>query len=138
MKYYSICIDGIDKTGKDTLLGFIDQLSNHKYIINVRGMLSQIAYANLYNRDFNYDLVPQQYILNILLTVDEEDWKTRCKLTREPVIDYAENCRVFCEAYDVLENAGLPVATFNTTHMTPYQIAKAVIKILEDKEREDD
>lgn len=136
MKYYSICIDGIDKTGKDTLLGFIDRLSNHKYIINVRGMLSQIAYSNLYNRDFNYDLIPQQYILNVLLTVDKEDWETRCKLTKEPIIDYEENCRVFYEAYEVLKNAGLPVVTFNTTQMTPYQVAKAIIKILEEMEND--
>ena len=106
MKYYSICIDGIDKTGKDTLLGFIDRLSNHKYIINVRGMLSQIAYSDLYKRDFNYDLSTQQHILNVLLTADKEDWEVRCKLTREPAINYEDNCEVFEEAYTALHRAG--------------------------------
>lgn len=130
MKYYSICIDGIDKTGKDTLLGFIDRLSNHKYIINVRGMLSQIAYSDLYRRDFNYDLSTQQHILNVLLTADKEDWEVRCKLTREPAINYEDNCEVFEVAYKRLQDAGLPVARFNTTVMTPYMIAKSIIDAL--------
>ena len=137
MKYYSICIDGIDKTGKDTLLGFIDQLSNHKYIINVRGMMSQIAYADLYKRDFNYDLVPQQHILNVLLTVDYDDWKTRCKLTREPAIDYESNCKVFEDAYSTLEKAGLPVVKYNTTVMTPYMIAKCILAVMDNLNSEE-
>lgn len=131
MKYFSICIDGIDKTGKDTLLGFIDRLSGHKYIINVRGMLSQMAYAELYNRDFNYDLTTQEHILNVLLTADKEDWEVRCKLTKEPKIDYESNVEVFEKAYKRLSNAGLPVVRYNTTEATPYQIAKNIIDTMD-------
>ena len=36
IKYYQLCIDGIDKAGKDILLSEIDTLSNHKYSINSR------------------------------------------------------------------------------------------------------
>lgn len=131
MKYFSICIDGIDKTGKDTLLGFIDRLSNHKYIINVRGMLSQMAYAELYNRDFNYDLSTQEHILNVLLTADKEDWEVRCKLTKEPKIDYESNVEVFEKAYKKLIDVGLPVVKYNTTENTPYQIAKNIIDTMD-------
>ena len=136
MKYFSICIDGIDKTGKDTLLGFIDLLSNHKYVINVRGMLSQLAFAELYNRDYKYDISTQQYILNVLLTANKEDWEVRCKLTKEPKISYEANSIAFESAYKLLKNNNLPVIRFDTSTMTPYMIAKEIIKYLDKLEEE--
>ena len=136
MKYFSICIDGIDKTGKDTLLGFIDLLSNHKYVINVRGMLSQLAFAELFNREYNYDISIQQYILNVLLTANKEDWEVRCKLTKEPKINYEINCIAFEKAYKLLKENNLPVVRYNTSEMTPFMIAKEIIKYLEKLDEE--
>lgn len=136
MKYFSICIDGIDKTGKDTLLGFIDLLSNHKYVINVRGMLSQLAFAELFNREYNYDISTQQYILNVLLTANKEDWEVRCKLTKEPKINYEINCIAFEKAYKLLKENNLPVVRYNTSEMTPFMIAKEIIKYLEKLDEE--
>lgn len=136
MKYFSICIDGIDKTGKDTLLGFIDLLSNHKYVINVRGMLSQLAFAELFDRKYNYDISTQQYILNVLLTANKEDWEVRCKLTKEPKINYEINCIAFEKAYQLLKENNLPVVRYNTSEMTPFMIAKEIIKYLEKLDEE--
>ena len=56
LKHYLIELDGIDKTGKDTIERYIAYLGKFKYVVNVRGVLSQLAYAELYNRDYDYDL----------------------------------------------------------------------------------
>lgn len=130
MKYFSICLDGIDKSGKDTILGYIDLLSNHKYVINSRGILSQIAYSKLYNRDFVYDLSTQEYIVNVLLTVNKNDWEIRCKLTNEPKIDFIENSNAFIDAFKILKDTKLPICTFNTSDYTPYMIAREIIQYM--------
>ena len=52
MKMYNIYLDGIDKCGKGSILPYIGPLSNYKYICNVRGVISQIAYSKLYNRPY--------------------------------------------------------------------------------------
>ena len=118
MRYYTVVLDGIDKTGKDTIWGYVDYLSGRKYVINSRGVMSQIAYSELYNRPF---------ALNVLLTVEKEDWETRCKITHEPPIDYEKNMAAFNKAFEKLMDAGMPVARIDTTNMTPYMAAKSII-----------
>ena len=128
MKYYSVCLEGIDKTGKDTIWKYVDYISGGNLVINSRGVVSQIAYNELYNRNSTYDLEQQANILHVLLTVDKPDWEIRCKITKEPKIPYEENVEVFEKAFKLIEDNGFPAMRFNTSEMTPYQIA---IKIVE-------
>lgn len=128
MKYYSVCLEGIDKTGKDTIWKYVDYISGRNLVINSRGVVSQIAYNELYNRNSTYDLEQQANILHVLLTVDKPDWEIRCKITKEPKIPYEENVEVFEKAFKLIEDNGFPAMRFNTSEMTPYQIA---IKIVE-------
>ena len=136
MKYYSIEVDGIDKTGKDILERYIAYLGKFKYIVNVRGILSQIAYADLYKRDYAYDLQSEQNNIIVYLTADEADWSIRCKLTHEPKIDYTENITVFNNARDLLIKKGLTVLEYNTSKMTPYEIANCIINYMEKLNKE--
>lgn len=132
MTNYTICIDGIDKTGKDTLLGFIDQLSNHKYIVNVRGIISQYSYNSIYNRPYiDYDLEPQKNIVNVMLYVDYNDWLVRCKLTNEPAIDYYEHLAIFKNTVNNLISKGCKILEFNTSELTPFAIANKIISYME-------
>lgn len=132
MKYFSIEIDGIDKTGKDTLWHYIDYVSGRKYVINSRGVISQIAYSTLYKRPYEYDLTNYNNVVVVYLTADEDDWKIRCKITNEPTIDYATNINVFNSVKEQVKTAGLHVIEFNTSHMTPYQIAVEVCKYMDE------
>ena len=43
MKIDTIVIEGVDKTGKDTLLKYIDMIGNHRYAIYTRGNISNIV-----------------------------------------------------------------------------------------------
>ena len=130
MKYYNIFIDGIDKSGKDLITYYVIYLSNFKYIVNGRGILSQLAYAKLYNRNDTYDLTQQKDIVNVYLEVDKEDWLLRCKNTNEPVLDYEKNVETFQYAISILTNV-TNIIRFNTSQETPYMIAKQIVNYVD-------
>lgn len=132
MKYYSIFIDGIDKTGKDLIQAYIDILSNHRFLVKSRGVLSLIAYSNLYNRNYKYELENERDSVNVLLTVDKLDWLTRCEINRETKIDYEENCKKFEEAYQLLSKYSNNILTYNTSKLTPFEISISIIKYMEE------
>lgn len=130
MKYYNIFIDGIDKSGKDLIAYYVIHLSNFKYIVNGRGILSQLAYSKLYNRNDTYDLTQQENIVNVYLEVNKEDWLLRCKKTNEPAIDYEKNVEAFQYAINILNNAS-NIICFNTSQETPYTIAKHIVNYVD-------
>lgn len=126
---YVIVLDGIDKTGKDLIAQYVFEISKKRYICISRGIISMIAYNNLFNRPYEYDLEAEKNAptINVLLTVNKQDWDIRCKTTNEPEIDFFENIRVFDEAYVQVKNAGCQVMTFNTTNYTPWEIANSIV-----------
>ena len=152
MKYkvFNVEFDGIDKTGKDSIMHQIFAVAPNKYVPKARGLISQVAYADLYKRDAEY-LVSDGYIENtlfVLLTVNEDDWNVRCKLTgeheknksrsdMEAAVVYESNMQAFLKAYARLTNKygdryGDHFMIFNTSEMTPFQIITKVVERLEE------
>lgn len=152
MKYkvFNVEFDGIDKSGKDSIMHQIFAVAPNKYIPKARGLLSQIAYSKLYNRDSVYD-VTEGYIANtlfILLTVEEDDWNVRCKLTgeheknksrsdMEGAVVYKSNSEAFEFAYNYLldqykDKYEDHFLAYNTSQMTPIQIINDVVEHLEE------
>ena len=139
IKVFNIEFDGIDRCGKDTVKSQIWYLAPGMYLPRARGLISQIAYAKLYNRDVNYDIDIgyTENTLFVLLDVDEDDWNIRCKLTNEPDFDftYTEMREAFMFAIQYLKNYfNIPdkrILVFNTTQMTSFNIAKEVTTRLE-------
>lgn len=127
IKVYKIFIDGIDKSGKDTIVNYVDKLSGHKYAVKSRGVLSLIAYAKLYNRDFKYDLRSEKYALHVISDVKKDDWEIRCKMTNEPKIDYQQNVDAFKYAEMIGRKNKLRIIHVDSTKNTPYTIAKQII-----------
>lgn len=128
IRYEQLCIDGIDKVGKELIRNYVNILGKYYYVLNDRGLISNIAYAKLYNRNYVYDLANYKDILFVCLTVDKEDWQVRCKLTNEPKIDYEKNVEVYQETINYLRNNGIKIVEYNTSEMTPYCIAKRIIE----------
>lgn len=95
-----------------------------------------VAYSNLNNRGYQYDISTQKNIVNVLLTVDKEDWLIRCKNTGETVIDYEKHTKAFDDAFETLKANGMHTLTFNTTHQTPYIIANLILQWMAHLERE--
>ena len=131
IKNYKIVIDGIDKTGKDLVKSYLFYLGKAKYLAYARGAISLIAYAKRYNRDYEYDITCEENIINIYLTVNKEDWEIRCKTTNEPKLDFEKDIECFEFAKNQLKTSGKIVLEFNTSEMTPYNIAKAIIDYAE-------
>lgn len=136
LQNYHIVLDGIDKAGKDLVRSYIYYLGKQKFICTARGYMSMVAYSNLNNRGYQYDMSTQKSIVNVLLTVDKEDWLIRCKNTGEKVIDYEKHTSEFHKVFTDLQNAGYEVLLYNTSAMTPYQIAKDIIEKLNEIEVE--
>ncbi len=131
MRYFQIFLDGIDKTGKDLIRSYIFYLGKGRYICVARGIASMRVYAKLYDRPYEYDDTSQTNVVNVLLTVDKEDWEIRCKASNEALTDYDKEKKMFDEAFIDLEDKGYNVLRFNTSKFTPYAIAKMIVKYME-------
>lgn len=128
IKYYKIFLDGIDKTGKDIIANYVDRLSNRKYIVKPRGIVSMIVYSKIFNREYEYD-IKEEDVVNVLLMVEKDDWEIRCKLTNEELIDYETHSKCFIKEFNSLDC--VHKLAFNTSKETPYSIAKEIIKYME-------
>lgn len=126
-------IEGVDRTGKDTLLKYIEQMTNYKYVLHARGLVSQIVYSKIYKRYYDYSKVIEDNgnTLIIYLTCDKEDLKLRHKISNEPEINIDRDIEAFEDITDKLADMGLKILTFNTSNWTPYEIAKKVLEFLE-------
>lgn len=125
-------IEGVDKTGKDLLAGYIDRLSNRRYVVNARGLLSMMVYSDIYNRNYDYqkELEDNKNTLVVYLKADIEDLQIRHKLSNEPKIDIERDMKVFDDYVEVFLEKGIRVLTFDTSKETPYSIAKAVLEYI--------
>lgn len=133
---YRIFIDGVDKTGKDILSDYITRLSNFKYEVKVRGVISHLIYNEIFDRNINYGSNEELFAdyknsLYICLTCDKEDWIIRCKTTNEPLIHYETHSKMFDKYWNEYKKSGNLNLEFNTSEKTPYQIAKEVIEFLD-------
>lgn len=133
-------IEGLDRTGKDTLMRYIDYMSNRTMVVKTRGLLSTLAYAEIFERELSTNRIEQMIngnkdTLIIYLTADLEDWQIRMKMTDHPNINVLLHNKVFENWKETLIAMGIQIKEFNTTQMTPYQIAKQIIELI-DKENE--
>ena len=130
-KYYTVIFEGIDKTGKDQLARYVDEICGHDMCLPRRGIVSNVAYAKLYGREApEYDLSNHKHEIYVLLRCsDKTDWKMRCKLTNEPAIDYEKNVEVFETTWDWFKTVHDPKLCFeyDTCKMTPIQIARDIV-----------
>jgi uracil-DNA glycosylase len=104
-------IEGIDRTGKDTLRRYVIQQTKGKYLVVVRSFLSQIVYGRIFKRDINEEyfwdrLVHANLACDekfIYLTCDNEIIVSRIVQTNEKhitVYDIVEHKKIFREVID--------------------------------------
>lgn len=141
-KHFSISrieIDGVDKSGKNLLVNYIALLTNHKYVIYDRGILSQLVYNKLFNRqrDYTNQLKDNSNTIVIHLWGNLKDLEIRHKISNEPTINILEHRNEFFNMQKLLLDNGIFVFNYNTSNMTPFQIAKDIIYILEYIESEE-
>lgn len=123
----TIILEGVDKTGKDTLVQYIDRICNHRYAIYQRGNISNVAYNRIFNRKplpYSYNM--NSHVFYVLLTADLDDLHIRFKINNEPFTDVERDSKMFDIVFDEMTD-GYFTAKYNTSEMTPYQIAKDIV-----------
>lgn len=128
MKYWEIELDGADRVGKNTVLKYLEILTDYKYSINVRGYMSQKVYSKKYNRNNIYDTSSlSKNRLYVLLWADEEDLKIRGMLSNEEEHDYVKDTMAFMAEQDTLAENGYNTLCISASNNAPYKIAKRII-----------
>ena len=138
-KHFSISrieIDGVDKSGKNLLVNYIALLTNHTYVIYARGILSQLVYENE-KEVFKSMRKDNSNTIVIHLWGNLKDLEIRHKISNEPTINILEHRNEFFNMQKLLLDNGIFVFNYNTSNMTPFQIAKDIIYILEYIESEE-
>lgn len=123
----TIVLEGIDKTGKDTIQQYIYRLRKGRYAVYNRGNISNAAYDKIFNRNEYIERELPKNFLFILLTVDPDDLKIRFEINNEPKIDREYHAEVFYETFYNLTEGHYRLE-FNTTEVTAYNIAKQILE----------
>lgn len=134
MKYYTVHFEGIDKTGKDTISKYFDQICGHIYVNDTRGLITNITYNRIFNRDVSYDIENDKNQVYVYLTCNEEDRNIRCKLTGEPPLgkDKDELLAEYQKTIDEMRKAGFIIYEYDTSKMTAYSISKDLLQKMKD------
>lgn len=126
----TIILEGIDKTGKDTIQQYIYRLRKGRYAVYNRGNISNAAYDKIFKRNEYIERDLPKNFIYILLTVDPEDLKIRFEINSEPEIDRQYHAEVFYETFYELTE-GHHRLEFNTSEITAFNIAKQVLEYVD-------
>ena len=138
-----IMMDGIDRTGKDSLAGSIFFNSGFKELIMNRGILSNIAYAIRYNRGDDVvngylDVLKKadeslgDQLVTIYMICDFDVIQKRIEVTGHEPVDLAADQKAFHEAIDlVIEHVPMHKIIFaDSTEKTPDELYQELKPIL--------
>ena len=138
-----ITIDGIDKSGKSTIIAEVFKKTNGKVFIIDRSMsswhffnvlLDRIDENSSYKKEYNNKLKEFRRIvdLSIFLKVNEEDWIKRCKKENEPPLVGTLSMydhQLQLEKY-FMKARYKNILNLNTSHLTINECVNAILKRL--------
>lgn len=135
-----ICLDGVDKTGKDTIRRELVKSSNGNYLVIVRSFISQIVYSRIYNRNIDEDwfFVKMKEFQKcdmefIVLTATEEELKKRFEINNELDLDKKDILYHDSVFKDVINKAmymyNINIKIIDTTNKTINQTVKEIEEI---------
>lgn len=129
-----IILEGVDRSGKDSMQDAIDAATRYKHIITDRGPIGFQAYCEIFNKPeslflayqkMEHDLLDLPNVLVIYLTAADEELVTRCLMTDHEILDFKHHKSVY-EKY--LNNSKLPSITVDTTTKHVSEIVQEMIK----------
>lgn len=134
VKYDTIILEGMDKSGKSTIFKYIGQM-DRSYVLQDRGLLSCVTYDRIYKRKGkDYDFNSHKNEVYFVLFPCEEDWKIRCKLEHEPPMEgsYQLNSYEFEKSAQIFKESGIKVYLMGTSYKSPFTIAQEILGTMED------
>lgn len=133
-----ICIEGLDRLGKDTLRRHLVKESQGRFLVIVRSFISQIAYSRIYKRN-----IDEQWFINsalewqklghafIYLTANSDLIKQRIIDTNEQDInedDIEYHSKIFLEVIDLFKINGLKILTVDVSSQNLDKFYKQINK----------
>ena len=140
-----VIIEGVDRTGKDTLQQSLNKATDYKNMVMIRGPIGFLAYNKLYNKavDSNEYLTMERQLkqvnhLVVYLTADTDELLQRfIDTNEEPLREEKDNANIsrrqtiemhkkIHEIY--YEYSTLNKMTIDTTNLTTEEVAELVVK----------
>ena len=125
----TIILEGVDRTGKDSIRHEIVKQSNGKIVVMCRSYISQIVYSRIYERHINekeyFDLIEETKKLGYEYYILEADLNVlyeRFKQTNEPMIDIERDINAFRKIAKELN-----IKLIDTSIKTPVELAKEIL-----------
>lgn len=129
-----IILEGVDRSGKDSMQDAIDAATRYKHLIMDRGSIGFKAYCEIFGKPeelFNsYQSMEEQLagldnVLVIYLTASTEVLVDRCLKTNHEILDFDFHKKVY-EKY--VKDSLLPSITVDTTNRHVKEIVQDLIK----------
>lgn len=129
-----IILEGVDRSGKDSMQDEIDQATRYKHIITDRGPIGFLAYCEIFNKsdelfqqywDMEMELKKLSDVLVIYLTAETETLVDRCIKTDHEILDFDYHKKVY-ETF--VDSSSLPSIKVDTTHKHVKEIVQDLIK----------
>ena len=139
IKPFIVHLDGMDKTGKDTIQDLLVKKTRGKSLIFNRSFISQISYSRIYDRPDveeyfwqRFDEADDRDENFIYLYANKDDVAKRFIEHNEKdmkIEDYEKHKTVFD---DVVDESGIgwcmDILSINTSHLTPDETADMIIE----------
>jgi len=119
-----IHIDGVDRTGKDTIKSALIKSSKGNYLVHVRSFISQLVYAKIYNRRIDTQFFIKNAVdaskrgeIFIVLKASTDELEKRFEKTNEqdlPVSDIDKHKKVFNIVIEQLRKKGVKIYEVNS------------------------
>ena len=129
-----IILEGVDRSGKDSMQDAIDKATRYKHVITDRGPIGFMAYCEIFNKShelfrhycqMELALKKLNDVLVIYLTADTETLVDRCIKTDHEILDFDYHKKIY-ETY--VDSSPLPTIKVNTTHKHVDEIVQDLIK----------
>lgn len=142
--YDMIFIDGVDRTGKSSLLNELCKQSNYRFVINDRALLSCLAYNYKFNRPHKFDMNNYKNVIHIYLTADTEILAQRFINTNEPPLydnltleeGIDKDKEIFDLMFGQLQHLGFKAWKYDTSNTPTRDIAKDIIERIDNLNKE--
>jgi len=138
MKEHIVILDGVDKTGKDTIKDYLVKQSDGKILVIVRSFISQIVYSRIYKRNINESFFIEK-MRNLhhdgnytffYLTTRKDELIKRFKKNNEQDLDIKHidsHFKVFNDVLNKIDDAGIYINHIDTTDKTPDETTRDII-----------
>ena len=128
----TIHIEGVDRTGKDTLAAALTKETKLKYYITARSPISTISYAVLYNRErISWEELEEYFsnpqIFLVYLKPNREIIDERCKKTGHEYVHSAD-FESFNYAVDLVSKVTKNILIIEDLNEKPEVLAKRIAK----------